>query len=91
LSLSNEQLGKLRRHRAISKVGRTFNAFAGCDLSPLSCVRGCGELAFGVDLGCRLGGCNDELPLSFDAGCALVLPVTDEVARGSTSDADNHC
>jgi hypothetical protein len=91
LSLSNEQACKLIRNRTVSKAWRTFNAGPGRDLSPFSGVRGCGELSLGFD-GCGwLFALDDKQSLSFNAGCALILPVSDEVPRGSTSDADNHC
>ena len=88
--LSHEHACKVIRQKHVSKSGRSANAGPRGCLSPFSGARDCGKVAFVGDLLGGLLGSDDELTLSFDAGRALVLPIADEVARGSTSDADNH-
>ena len=80
LLLSNEQLGKLRRYRAIGKHRRTINAGPRARLSLGSRGLDRRQLALVGDLRGWLFGSNDELPLGFDAGGALILPVADEPA-----------
>ena len=78
--MSNEQLGKLSRHRAISEQRRTFNAGPCSGLSLLSRGIDACKLAFVCNLGSGLFGSDDKLTLGLDPGCALILPVADEPA-----------
>ena len=88
--LSHEHACKLIRQRHVSEARRSANALPSDCLSPLSFVRGCDESALGVDGVGWLFERDDELPLSFDAGCALVLPIAGNITQHRASNADNH-
>lgn len=88
--LSHEHDAKLIRQRHVSEARRSANALPCCDLSPLSFVRGCDKPALGVN-GCGwLFERDDELPLGFESGCALVLPIAGNITQHCASNADNH-
>lgn len=88
--LSHEHACKLIRQRHVSEARRSANALPRGDLSPLSFVRCCDKSALGVDGGGWLFERDDELPLGFESGCALVLPVAGNITQDCASNADNH-